>query len=59
MLPTNISVVALQNQLVLQSTGFAGLGPRNLAMQLRRESRATRGVITKGALRRSNFMKNV
>jgi hypothetical protein len=34
MLPTRVSVVAPQNHIVLQSTGFAGLGPQNIAMQL-------------------------
>jgi hypothetical protein len=44
---------------VLQFTGFVGFGPQTPMVQFCRESGATHDVVTKGASRRSNFVKSV
>jgi hypothetical protein len=57
-LPTEISVVEPQNHPVLEFAGFAGFGLQNPVVWFWWESGATRGIITKGAWRRSNFVKS-
>jgi hypothetical protein len=43
----------------LQFAGFTGFGPQNPVVRFRRESMSSRGIITKGMSRRSNFMRSV
>jgi hypothetical protein len=48
-----VSVVEPQNH---PATGFAEFGPQNMVAWFQRKSEAAYGVITKDALRRSNFL---
>ena len=56
---TKVSVVEPPEHLALRAIGFAEFGPQKSVMWFRRESKATCGVIVKGALRQSNFVKRV
>jgi hypothetical protein len=49
-------LVAPQNDPTLRRVGFAEFGPQNLVVQFQQESEEARGVIVKGATRRSNFV---
>jgi hypothetical protein len=44
---------------MLWMVGFTKFEPKNLAVRFRSESEVTHGVIAKGELRQSNFMKSV
>lgn len=55
---TKVSVVEPPEHLALRAIGFAEFGPQKSVMWFRRESKATCGVIVKGALRQSNFVKS-
>jgi hypothetical protein len=52
-------VVEPQTYPALRRDDFAEFGPQNSSVRFWRESKAVHGVITKGASRRSNFVKSM